>query len=141
MRLKLDFHGLTNLDISQQYRDEEFYFMRSSFTGAFAYWVVRQSPFETPDIRFALVAFSNYVNKRVEANIPEKFTYDELSDFINVDIFESIPEIEKLNHPLISSGAEYENRIYTPKPEFDFIDLYALARNVFFMLLRETIMD
>ncbi len=133
------FDKLTNLDISTHYRDREMYFMRSSFLGAFAYWVVAQSPFDTPDITKALEAFGEYVCEKIKDGIPERFTYDELKKFINEDVFESIPEIEKLNHPAVSSGAGYENRHNKMYPEYDFIDLGALARNVFYMILRENI--
>ena len=130
---------LTNLDISTHYRDREYWFMRSDFLGAFAHWVVAQSPYDAPDISDALKAFSKYVGKKINDGVPEKFTYDELSEFLSDDIFESIPAIEKLNHPKISEGVGYNNRHNEPHPDYDFIDLGALARNVFYMLLRENI--
>ena len=133
------FDNLTNFDISTHYKDEEFYFMRSDFLSAFAYWIITQSPYDTPNITSALEAFGKYVARRVKRKMPEKFTYTELNNFICEDVFETIPEIEELNHPKVSSGAEYENRYNIPHPDFDFIDLGALARNVFFMLLREKI--
>lgn len=130
---------LTNRDISENHRDGEYWFMRGDFLGAFAYWVVKQSPYGTPDITAALTAFGKYVSERVKLGMPEQFTYDELSDFISEKIFESIPEIEALNHPKVSSGAGYENRHRKMHPDYDFIDLGALARNVFYMILRESI--
>ena len=133
------FDRLTNLDISTHYRGNDYYFMRNDFLGAFAYWVVSQSPYDTPDITKALEAFGGYVNEKIKDGIPKRFTYDELRRFINEDIFESIPEIEKLNHPKANVGVGYENRHKNPHPDYDFIDLGALARNVFFMLLRESI--
>lgn len=134
-------HKLTNKDISEQYRTGEYWFMRSDFLGAFAYWAVAQSPYDVPDISLALSAFGNYVSKKVKDGIPEKFTYEELSDFIDEDKFEAIPEIEKLNHPLISSGEGYANRHKTWHADYDFIDLGALARNIFYMLLRGKITE
>jgi len=135
------FDKLTNLDISTHYRDREYYFMRSDFMGAFAYWAVSQSPYDSPDITKALEAFSSYVSKKIKDGIPEKFTYDELSEFINEDVFTQIPEIEKLNHPKINAGRtiNFCSRYNKIKPDYDFIDLGALARNVFYMLLREYI--
>ena len=133
------FDRLTNLDISTHYRDREYCFMRSDFLGAFAYWVVAQSPYDTPDISDALNAFSEYVCRKIDNGMPEKFTYDELNEFLSDDIFESIPEIEKLNHPNISEGAGYNNSHNKPHPDYDFIDLGALSRNIFYMLLRESI--
>jgi len=130
---------LTNRDISENHRDGEYWFMRSNLLGAFAYWVVAQSPYDAPDISLALTAFGEYVSERVADGMPEKFTYDELSDFISDKVFESIPEIEALNHPRVSSGPGYENRHQKMHPDYDFIDLGALARNVFYMILRESI--
>ncbi len=132
---------LTNLDISTHYRDGEYYFMRSDFLGAFAYWVVSQSPYDTPDITEPLNAFGKFIAERIKDDIPEKFTYDELSKFINEDIFEAIPEIEKLNHAKIELKGfmATSSRYHKTKPDYDYIDLGALARNIFYMLLREQI--
>ena len=115
---------LTNLDISTFYRNKEYWFVRNDFLGAFAYWVVYQSPYDAPDITEALTAFEEYVARKIYKGIPKQFTYNELSEFINEDVLESIPAIEKLNHA---------------KKGNDFISLGALARNIFYMLLREYI--
>lgn len=118
------FDTLTNLDISTHYRDVEFYVMPSSLLGAFAYWVTAQNPNKALiDIRLSLLAFEAHVlsffNK---SNIPEKFNYERLRDMINEETFAAIPDILALNEL---------------KP--DFIGLGALARNIFFMILREHI--
>ena len=57
------FDKLTNLDISTHYKDREYWFMRSDFMGAFAYWVVAQSPYDAPYFTQALKAFEKYVDK------------------------------------------------------------------------------
>lgn len=128
---------LTNKDIAENYRDKKYLLMRSDLLGAFVYWIIIQSPYDTPDITEALIAFNKYISKRFKDNIPEIFTYDELGKFINEDIFEAIPEIEKLNHPKIERVSYNEPH----NPDHDFIDLSALARNIFFMLLREYITE
>lgn len=136
------FDRLTNRDISTHYRKREYWFSKSSILAAFAYWVVAQSPYDVPLMKFmpALISFEKYVSKRFpHSDMPEKFTYEDLSKFIHEDVFESIPAIEKLNHPDVSSGPGYADRHNNPKPEYDFIDLGALARNVFYMILRESI--
>ena len=133
------FDKLTNLDISTHYKDKEYWFMRSDFIGAFAYWVVVQSPYDAPYFTQALKAFEKYVSSHIEDGIPKQFTYSELSEFINEDVFAAIPEINILNRPLVSSGQAYDNRHNEPHPAFDFIDLGALARNMFYMILRENI--
>ncbi len=134
------FDSLTNRDISTHYRDKDYWFNFSDFMGAFSYWVVAQSPYVAPDITEPLRAFGLYLETQFQdPNLPEQFSYDRLSKLIHEDTFESIPEIERLNNCLISHGAEYDDRHNNPSPDFDFIDLGALARNVFYMLLREHI--
>lgn len=136
------FDRLTNLDISTHYSDGEYWFMKSDFLGALAYCVVVQSPYDTPDIAGALKSFDEYLGaKFTKSDRPEKFTYTELQSFINEDVFESIPEIEKLNHRKNGNNNKYGfcSRYDQPDPDDDFIDLGALARNVFYMLLREQI--
>ena len=135
------FDKLTNLDISTHYRDREYYFMRSDFLGAFAYWVVAQSPYDAPDISKPLEAFCRYISIKIEDDVPFKFTYDELQDMISEDVFEAIPEIERLNHAKIEIAGfmASSSRYHKTKPDYDYIDLGALAHNIFYMLLREEI--
>lgn len=133
-------HKLTNLDISTHYQGESFCFMKSNVVAAFAYWVVAQSPYQTPDIDEALKAFEIHLREPFpRAEMPETFSYEGLKTWINEDNFASIPEILALNVPKINAGAGYENRHSEPHPDYDFIDLGALARNIFYMLLRESI--
>jgi len=136
------FDRLTNLDISTHYRDVEFYFMKSDFLGAFAYWTVAQSPYDTPDITNALRAFDGYISVFIFKNEEcIQMRYDKLSRLINEDVFGTIPEIEKLNHAKFDSGHTFmtTSRYHQPKPDYDFIDLGALARNIKYMLMREYI--
>jgi hypothetical protein len=136
------FDRLTNLDISTHYRDKEYWLMRSDFNGAFACWVVKQSPYDTPDITSALNAWDAYVQTKIpDSQMPVKFTYQELNDFITEGTLGSIPEIEILNHR--KNGNEspigFCSRYDQPTPDDDFIDLGALAKNIFYMILREAI--
>lgn len=134
------FDRLTNLDISTHHRNKSYWLMRSDFLGAFAYWAVAQSPYDTPDINKALCAFGEYVGNTIPAGEPVEFTYDELDRFISEDAFGAIPEVEKLNHRKNGrDGMGFCSRYGQPSPDDDFIDLGALARNVFYMILRESI--
>ena len=139
---------LTNNDISIQHKDRPYWIMRSDILSAFAYWVVKQSPYHTPDISAALIAFNKYLDKAFKYpedttsphnEMPREFSYEELNALIHEDVFEKIQEIEILNHPKISEGEEYNNRHNVYGADFDFIDLGALARNIFYMVLREII--
>jgi len=128
------FDRLTNLDISTHYRDREYWLMKSDFMGAFAYWVIVQSPYEVPDIHKATQEFSEYLDLIYPGlnHLPVKFSYEEINKLISENAFESLPEIEILNHKKI----EGDN---AKGPDYDFIDLCALARNVTFMIMRESI--
>ncbi|MCP4493244.1 MAG: hypothetical protein GY820_38970 [Gammaproteobacteria bacterium] len=138
------FDKLTNLDISTHYRDREYWFMKSDFLAAFSYWVVAQSPYSTPDIGPALKAFEKYVDVFLipkDRHLPHRFTYEGLSESLTEEAFETIPEILALNSPKIGTGGKhiFVDRYSTPDPDHDFIDLGALSRNIFYMLLRENI--
>lgn len=118
------FDRLCNNDISTHYRDLEIWTLPSEFLAAFAYWVVAQNPnTKLIEINPALRAFKEHIISYFKNPlIPENFTYDSLSAIIHEDSFAEIPEILALN-----------------ELEPDFIDLGALARNVFYMILREHI--
>lgn len=118
------FDRLTNRDISEYYRDIEVYLFPSDFMSAFGYWVIKQNPNkELIDLKPSLMALQRFLSHMfIKKGIPEKFKYDELREIISEKTFETIPEILILN---------------TMKP--DFIDLGALARNIFYMILREHI--
>lgn len=118
------FDKLTNLDISTYYRDIEVWLFPSDILAALAYWITAQNNNdEIIEIKQILESFKKRILPLWDnLKIPEKFTYGSLLDIINEHVFEDIPEILALNEM---------------KPEF--IDLGALARNVFFMILREYI--
>jgi hypothetical protein len=138
---------LTNLDISQKYRDFDYYLMKKDFTAALAFWLVNQSPYDSPDITKAVEAFGKFVDVFIfgedNPHLPKKFTYEELRTKVSEDAFVTIPEIEIFNHSKIDDGAEFVfvTRFSQPDPDYDFIDLGALARNVFYTILRNYILD
>ena len=135
------FDKLTNLDISTHYRDRVMYLSKSDFLGSFAYWAVSQSPYDAPDITSALVAWDKYlIDVFPDNHMSVEFTYEKLNSLITEDVFESIPEIEELNHRKNGrDGMGFSSRFDTPEPDDDFIDLGALAKNVFYMIMRESI--
>lgn len=134
--------SLHNNEISATYKNHEFYLMKSELLGAFAYWAVSQSPYDTPDITKALKGFDRYLSIKFDTeDAVKKFTYKELSEYITEDVFESISEIEVLNHAKIEQKGftPSRSRYHKTKPDYDFIDLGALARNVFYMICRTQI--
>ena len=131
--------NLTNQDISIHFRDVSMWLMRKDFTGQFANWVVQQSPYEVPDIQDSLLAYANYVSLAFGAESCKEFSYDELAAIVHEDEFEKIPAILALNVPKVSSGSGYARRHVVMHPDYDFIDLGALARNVFYSMVRSHI--
>ena len=130
---------LTNKCISDNYRDVSMWLMRKDFTSQFAKWVIQQSPYEVPEIHDALLAYTNYVSMAFGDESCKEFSYDELSAIVHTDEFEKIPEVLALNVPKVSSGPGYNKRHTVPHPDYDFIDLGALARNVFYSMVRSHI--
>ena len=118
------FDRLCNLDISTHYREIEVWLFPSSFLSALAYWIVAQNPNKSLiDLNPALLAYKNkIIDKWEKVTISKKFTYNEVSESTSENLFESIPEILVLSEL---------------RP--DFIDLGALSRNIFYMILREYI--
>ena len=134
---------LTNLDISENHRHVEMYLMRGDFNGQFARWVTEQSPYDVPIFLAAAVAFDQYVSKLLDGEEVKKFTYDELNAVITDEAFEKIPAVLALNVAKVRSGLEWESRYRNEttrmNPDFDFIDLGALARNMFYAIVRHHI--
>lgn len=112
---------LCNLDIAENFQDiDDFCLVFADFKGAFAYWVAYQNPNDTYVVDNALKAFSDYIRKEFKnIDVAEFFSYKRLSNLLTEDKLGNIPEILKLSRM---------------KP--DFIDLGALARNVFYMIIR-----
>jgi hypothetical protein len=116
---------LTNKDISDKYQNSEFYLLPPDFRGAFSYWVTYQNNNGTYTVDKPLEAFDKYILTFFNnTNIPEKFTYKELSKILSEKEFGKIPEILELN-----------------KTKPDFIDLMALSRNIFYMIIRNYIIE
>lgn len=136
-------HKLTNRDISEQYRNTEFYLMKGELLGTFASWLIQQSPYDTPNITKALKSYDNFLSIRFDTEDKViKFTYNELSKYISDDIFESITEIETFNHSKKDAGEGFiasSSRFHKIKADYDFVDLGALARNIFYSICRNHI--
>lgn len=114
--------SLTNFQISQGFTKNKFWLLPSDFTSAIAYWVAHQNPNRTFQIDEATKAFDKYISKHFKnIEIPQEFSYRKLEKLISEEVFIKIPEIYKLN-----------------KMKPDFIDLGALARNIFFYDLSRT---
>ena len=100
-------HKLTNQNINTDYRNIEFWVFKKDLTSAFVYWVLRQSPYNTPDIMPALIAYDNYLTPLFHNDdIPIKFNYESLKPILSEYLFASIPEILELNGELDEFGKD-----------------------------------
>jgi len=119
---------LPNNKLRELFSDGEFWVNAKDAVAAFTYWVFKQNPdlFRDDDllmsmkVHAAIKAFRNYIEGKIKDHMP--IPYRELEHYIHAIEFERIPEILALNQI---------------RPEF--IDLDALARNVFYMIIRESI--
>jgi len=136
-------HTLTNRDISEQYRNTEFYLMKSELLGTLASLLVQQSPYDVPNINKALKSYNKFLKGKFDTvDKVVKFTYEELSKYISDDVFESIPEIEIFNHSKKDAGEGFiasSSRYHKTKADYDFVDLGALSRNIFYEICRNHI--
>ena len=136
---------LTNLMVAEHFQHIEFYIFKKEILAEFLYWATLQSPYTLPYLTLKSRALNEYLEPHFDDNddIPQKFTYEKLNDLISRSALLSIPHIRKLNEPRISSGTEYENRYETESknPDFDFISIGALSRNMFFSIIKRHIMD
>ena len=122
-------YKLTNQDISANFGDIKMHLMLNDFRGAMAYWLASQQINTSIKIGIdkPLNAFTKYMQQKyfkTESSVIE-FTYEQLKNLVSEDVFIAIPELMELN--------EIEGK--------GFYDLGALSRNVFYMILREQIMQ
>ena len=129
----------TNLAISKRPAGKTYHLMRRNFTSALAYWLNAQSPYYAPDMSKAIAAFDAAVEPLFKSSPVVEFTAQHLHDIVSGTHFASIPEIEILNHRKNGrNGMGFCSRYDQPQPDDDFIDLDALARNVLYMIIRES---
>lgn len=135
------FDRLTNLDISTHYSDRKIYLCRSDLISAFAYWAHYQSPYDTPDLREAIKAFAEYISPHFEKIDFVEFGWEGLRRLLEDKEFEKIEPIRKLNDRANGreGGMSICTRFDKPHPDDDFIDLGALAHNIFYMVFRQEI--
>lgn len=99
-------------------------------------WAIRQSPYTCPDnLKLVLVQFEQIAAPLFEEGFetfPMKtFSFHSLREFLETHLL-SIDQVQAWNIPKIDTGAEivFVSRYGGPPPDHDFIDLYALTRNI-----------
>lgn len=121
--------------------EEKFLVTVKCITGAVSMWAIKQSPYSQPD---KLPEALDALGKRLVADhtfIAEMFietTIEGLRVYLE-KVFEELPEIRAWNESKLNKDAKYVfTDAYTElNPDYDFIDLGALARNVVHTLGRE----
>jgi predicted oxidoreductase len=105
---------------------------KSVVVGHFAMWAVRQSPYLLPDnLDKGIEEFDKYLIYTVNAcnEYLIETTYTELEDNIRKAITKS-DIISSWNIAKKGTGNVFVSTYSKPKPDYDFIDLDALARNI-----------
>lgn len=121
--------------------EEKFLVSIKDVTGATSMWATKQSPYKYPhrlgpamlDLEDALKIAFKFDDMFAETTI------EELRVKL-IAIFESVEDIANWNKPKIQTDNIVQGSIsghHTTKPDYDFIDLHALARNVAHTIGRE----
>lgn len=103
--------------------------------GTFAMWAVKQSPYAAPENLMECISdLKHWVEQDFDFSDMgfTKKTIEELRAYLE-EVFEKIDSTAKLNVPKKDSGSIMQgssSRYHTTKPDYDFIDLGALARNI-----------
>jgi len=125
--------------------NKRFLFNKNDIISGVAKWGVAQSPYHRPDkLEIVLDKLNEIITPFfVEAEKKNlgfiEMTYEEIKDFVFKHTT-SIPEFEAWNEPKIDTGNPFQgssSRYHTTKPDYNFIDLHALARNVANDIIRE----
>lgn len=117
--------------------------------GQFARWAVQQSPFTCPDhLEIAIKSLAERLREKTEFESLSsdfefiKITRKPLEKLID-ECLESLPVIMAWNKP--KKGPErtfyFTDRYSTPQPDYDIIDIGALAKNITHSLIREAVLD
>lgn len=132
---------LCNRDISHMYSNCSLWLFRSDVIAAFAYWIVIQSPYPVPYLTMVLKDLDKYFEDKFPSkkDVPTRYYYENLRLEIQEGAWQELPRIQKLNTPREDGGQDI---LFTSggseiPTKYDFIDLCALARNVFYMIVRE----
>lgn len=117
--------------------------------GQFARWAVEQSPYTCPDnLETAIKSLKERLKEKIEfESIGSDFEYIETTreplEKSIFESFESLPVIMAWNVP--KKGPEREfyftSRYDSIKPDYDIIDIHALARNITHSLIKEAVLN
>lgn len=107
----------------------------SDFTGALAKWLVKQSPYPVPaNLTECIEQFHEIISNLYEwdKNGMCLIDIEKVTAKMEVVLW-AIPEVARLNLPKVGErGHKFTSRFdpFNQSPDTDFIDIYALARNI-----------
>ena len=114
---------------------KSFLFSKKDILSGVAKWGIAQSPYHRPEnLEIVIDKLDKAIDPLFEADPYGKWlklSYQDIIEFVFKHTT-AIPEFEAWNEPKIDSGQKFvsSSRFHSPKPDYDFIDLHALARNV-----------
>ena len=125
---------------------KKFLFSKKDILGGIAKWAVHQSPYHRPDnLEIVIDKLNELISPMFsETDLSKHFmelSYQEIQDFV-LGHCGQIPEFMAWNEPKIQTGNPLQgssSRYHKTKPDYDYIDLHALARNVANDILRDQI--
>jgi hypothetical protein len=113
-----------------------FLFSKKDITSGVAKWGIKQSPYNRPEkLEVVIDKLDSLIDPLFEKDPYGKWlklTYEEIKEFV-FKYTTAIPEFVEWNNPRIDAGEGFiasSSRYHTTKPDYDYIDLHALARNV-----------
>lgn len=113
-------------------KEKTFYFSKNDILSGIAKWGVAQSPYHRPaNLEVVLDKLNKKLTplfKRNKFNW-KKMSYEKIKEFIFKHAT-SIPEFVAWNEPKLTGWSGYVTGHSDIKPDYDFIDLHALVRNV-----------
>ena len=119
---------------------KQFYFSKKDVLSGFARWGVRQSPYSRPNnLEETLDQLDSIFELEFHGQKYIKMGYEEIKDFLFKNAEKSTAFVKwnepkkKSDNPLVGTSSRY----WTTKPDYDFIDLYALVRNIANDIIRE----
>lgn len=114
----------------------KFWFTKDNILGGVAKWAIQQSPYDMPDnLEIALKNLNEVISpyfRPDEEFLATTMTYEDIIRFVFESMIE-LPQIRAWNEPKIKSDHPLvgtSSRFHRTKPDYDFIDLHAMARNI-----------
>ena len=138
---RITYHDMSKVNVEDE---KEFFINLSDVCNVFLRWAVQQSPYEWPDnlqtAFFKLKAYlSNHFMCKFGDLVCDWFVQRELDELLQT-AFCAIPEIYAWNSPKAGGNPSFvaHSRYWKVDPDYDIVDLGALAGNITCTVLNES---